>query len=232
VGAFGDKDTLRMTPKQLMNLAEQIAGHHGSFDWQKARSDLGEFVAGRIAAGWRDVLKTGAADAVARNITRALVGGTKNCIVDEASGSVFELTFAQSFELARALEQVTGEADAPLLRAVASYKRAKNILEKAPDFGVQAGADFPRSQPRLFVAAEEMRLHESVLRLQRSSRDHLGRLAFNELFADLAMLEKPLAEFFESVMVNDPDEKLRHNRLALLASVRDLFETFADFSVV
>ena len=36
--------------------------------------------------------------------------------------------------------------------------------------------------------------------------------------------------FFDKVMVMTDDETLRHNRLALLASMRDLFLRIADLS--
>jgi glycyl-tRNA synthetase beta chain len=43
-------------------------------------------------------------------------------------------------------------------------------------------------------------------------------------------LRAPVDQFFDSVLVNDPDEALRNNRLALLAQVRLLFAGIADLS--
>jgi glycyl-tRNA synthetase beta chain len=45
-------------------------------------------------------------------------------------------------------------------------------------------------------------------------------------------LSPAIVAFFDTVLVNDPDEGLRHNRLALLASVRTLFCSIADFSAL
>jgi len=38
--------------------------------------------------------------------------------------------------------------------------------------------------------------------------------------------------FFDGVMVMDKDEKIRHNRLSLLANVSALFHKIADFSKI
>ncbi len=46
----------------------------------------------------------------------------------------------------------------------------------------------------------------------------------------LSQLRQPIDTFFDSVMVNDPDESLRHNRLALLMELRKLFLQIADLS--
>ena len=44
---------------------------------------------------------------------------------------------------------------------------------------------------------------------------------------------RPLVDgFFESVLVMDPDERIRENRLALLTMVARLFEGIADFSKI
>ncbi len=46
----------------------------------------------------------------------------------------------------------------------------------------------------------------------------------------LAGLRGSVDEFFDRVLVNDPDEALRRNRLALLAQLRALFADIADLS--
>ena len=48
----------------------------------------------------------------------------------------------------------------------------------------------------------------------------------------LAGLREPVNAFFEAVLVMDPDEKVRQNRLALLTRVNDLFRRLADLSCV
>ena len=46
----------------------------------------------------------------------------------------------------------------------------------------------------------------------------------------LSMLDAPLADFFENVMVNSEDPSLRVNRISLLSSVHAEFMKVADIS--
>ena len=46
----------------------------------------------------------------------------------------------------------------------------------------------------------------------------------------LSSLAAPLAAFFDKVMVNADDEKIRANRFALLAELRALLNQVADIS--
>ena len=50
--------------------------------------------------------------------------------------------------------------------------------------------------------------------------------------AALATLRTPVDTFFEDVHVNDEDEAIRANRLALLARIRAATATVADFSKI
>lgn len=48
----------------------------------------------------------------------------------------------------------------------------------------------------------------------------------------LAKLRGPVDTFFESVLVNDEDENVRANRLALLEQIRTATSKVADFSKI
>ena len=48
----------------------------------------------------------------------------------------------------------------------------------------------------------------------------------------LAKLRKPVDAFFEAGMVMAEDEKIRCNRLMLLAEISSLFHDLADFSKI
>ena len=45
-------------------------------------------------------------------------------------------------------------------------------------------------------------------------------------------IKNKLEKFFEKVQVNEDNEKLRVNRLNILASIRETFIDFADFSLI
>ena len=55
---------------------------------------------------------------------------------------------------------------------------------------------------------------------------------FSFALGELAKLRPPVDAFFDGVMVMDKDEKIRHNRLSLLAEISALFHKIADFSKI
>ena len=58
----------------------------------------------------------------------------------------------------------------------------------------------------------------------------LARGDYDRAFAELAQLRPEVDAFFDGVLVNDPDARLRDNRLALLGELRALFTRIADLS--
>jgi glycyl-tRNA synthetase beta chain len=58
----------------------------------------------------------------------------------------------------------------------------------------------------------------------------LARADYRAAFTVLARLKPAIDAFFDGVMVNDPDARLRDNRLALLGELRALFTRIADLS--
>ncbi len=55
---------------------------------------------------------------------------------------------------------------------------------------------------------------------------------FQNAFELLIELEKPLNNFFESTTINDKNKKLRQNRLLILAEIRFMILSIADFSKI
>jgi glycyl-tRNA synthetase beta chain len=53
---------------------------------------------------------------------------------------------------------------------------------------------------------------------------------YNRSLQILAALKQPVDEFFDHVMVNTEDEKLRNNRLALLVNLYQAMNQVADIS--
>ena len=50
--------------------------------------------------------------------------------------------------------------------------------------------------------------------------------------ASLSGLVEPITLFFEKIMVNDPDPKLKENRLNLLYNITNISNQIADFSLI
>jgi glycyl-tRNA synthetase beta chain len=122
---------------------------------------------------------------------------------------------------ARALEEVRRSPDFPALAT--AFKRVINIAR---------GAEPGEVIPLLFEHPEENLLFESAelmeLEVSRTleSRDYPG------VCRALARLKPPVDAFFDKVLVMAEDERLRRNRLALLARISQTFLKMADFSKI
>jgi len=57
-------------------------------------------------------------------------------------------------------------------------------------------------------------------------------LSYDEVLASLSVLKIPLNDFFDGVMIMADDELVKSNRLALVGSVRQLFLSVADISIL
>ena len=108
----------------------------------------------------------------------------------------------------------------------ASFKRIKNILRQAG----YAGGD--EVAPELLVENEERLLYEAFLRARGEVEQHRRRGAYRAGLQAIAALRPQVDGFFDHVLVNAPDERLRKNRLALLANLLKEFSSIADFSEI
>jgi glycyl-tRNA synthetase beta chain len=100
----------------------------------------------------------------------------------------------------------------------------KNILTKSEGgFGHEVSAD-------ALVQQEERALHEALLAAQRPADAAFARGDYSASLQALAVLKEPVDAFFEHVMVNVDDEKLRANRLGLLATLHAAMNRVADLS--
>ena len=119
----------------------------------------------------------------------------------------------------QALEEIRQSPDFPAL-AVA-FKRVINISR-----GAEAGA----VDELLFEYPEEKLLLEATLVMESEVAAALERRDYAEMCRALARLRGPVDTFFDRVMVMAEDERLRRNRLSLLARISGTFLQMADFS--
>jgi glycyl-tRNA synthetase beta chain len=97
----------------------------------------------------------------------------------------------------------------------ASFKRTRNILEQAK-----------------FTGAGE--IDESLLEAgpERDLYDEYRRIAGQPIENAISKLRPKVDLFFDKVLVNAPDARIRHNRLTLLNTLLKEFSTIADFSQI
>ena len=113
---------------------------------------------------------------------------------------------------------------------LAGVKRASNILaieEKKDKTSYAAAAD-----AALMALPEEKALHTAITKAANDTRKAIDVERFDGAMRALAELRAPVDAFFEHVTVNDPDPKLRRNRLALLSQIRAATSNVADFSKI
>jgi len=106
----------------------------------------------------------------------------------------------------------------------AANKRITNILKKSEADG---GG---RVEPALFVEAAEHSLHGALVAIAPRADALFERRDYAASLRELAALKAPVDDFFDHVMVNADDARLRANRLALLAALHRAMNRVADLS--
>jgi glycyl-tRNA synthetase beta chain len=96
----------------------------------------------------------------------------------------------------------------------ASFKRIRNILE-------QAGFTSGPFDASLLEAGPEKELH-----------DEFQRNAGQPIENTISKLRPKIDLFFDKVLVNAPDPRIRQNRLAMLFQLREEFSKVAEFSEI
>ena len=107
----------------------------------------------------------------------------------------------------------------------AANKRVANILAKAE-------GDIGAIDVALCVEPAEQVLAQSVLSLAKEVQPLIAQGEYTAVLDKLAGLRQPIDNFFDNVMVNAEDAKLRQNRLAILNTLQGLFLQVADISLL
>lgn len=109
---------------------------------------------------------------------------------------------------------------------ISAYKRISNILAKSTDqLSNQVNVAILQKTAEIQLASDLVMLREKL-----ESCFSLGY--YRDALVILSTLEKPVAAFFDSVMVMTKDDTVRVNRLTLLSQLRKLFLRVADISML
>jgi len=112
---------------------------------------------------------------------------------------------------------------------VAGTKRAANILA-AEEKKKTAIAE--TVEPALLHEDAEKKLFAAVNQAEKEAGQAIQNEDFSAAMRALSVLREPVDSFFEGVLVNDEDQAVRANRLALLARIRAATDQVADFSKI
>jgi glycyl-tRNA synthetase beta chain len=111
--------------------------------------------------------------------------------------------------------------EAPSLAA--ANKRIGNILKKA-------GPVPPQFEASLLVETPEQALAAEFAAARSAAEERYAAQDYTGMLKALAALKEPVDAFFDSVMVMTDDERLRNNRVALLAQLQQTMNRIADIS--
>ncbi|WP_263143656.1 glycine--tRNA ligase subunit beta [Pseudomonas sp. RIT-PI-AD] len=138
-----------------------------------------------------------------------------------ALNPVSALDFDQRVQAVQAFRRLP-EADA--LAAV--NKRVSNLLSKA-EGQVPAAVE-----AHYFDNPSEFALYAAIQQADHAVQPMAAERRYGEALERLAKLREPVDAFFEAVLVNAEDPRVRANRYALLARLRGLFLGVADISLL
>jgi glycyl-tRNA synthetase beta chain len=124
----------------------------------------------------------------------------------------------------QAIQQVRPTAD--FEPVAASFKRIANILRQA-QFAGSGGVD-----AGLLETGPELDLHSEFLRTRDVVFTHRRSRNYRAALEAIASLRPKVDTFFDKVLVNAPEERVRQNRLLLLSSLLTEFSAIADFSEI
>lgn len=108
----------------------------------------------------------------------------------------------------------------------AANKRVSNLLSKAE------GGIAEQVEAHYFDSPSEFALHAAIQQADQAVQPLSAARQYREALARLADLREPVDAFFEAVLVNAEDARVRANRYALLARLRGLFLGVADISLL
>ena len=120
-----------------------------------------------------------------------------------------------------ALHNVRATPDFELLAV--SFKRIKNILKQAQL------EHAPEIAEAILAPGPERGLFDAYRRVGERLAGHAD---YQRKLEAIASLRPEVDLFFDKILVNDPDEKIRQNRLALLSCLLTEFSRIADFSEI
>src|SRR5690606_22851688 len=124
-----------------------------------------------------------------------------------------------------ALAQLLGTE--PGKNLLAGTNRAASIVSIEEKKGTRIAQDV---DPGLFSERAEKALCSALNQAEKEAGEAIQKQDFSAAMRALAALREPIDSFFEEVLVNDENDSIRANRLALLARIRRATGQVADFS--
>jgi len=186
------------------------------------------FLIDECLAALKDVLKKPAAE-IKKDVLEFFKGRLQNQLISQgfAYDTVDAVLATDIDNLLVVIEKIQAlqafRANPEFEPVSVAFKRIDNILKDFRDGQVDVNLLSHDAEIKLFSTFENI-----SLRVEKG----IAEKDFNAALNKLAALRPTVDSFFEHVMVMDKDEKIRFNRLSLLAEISALFHKIADFSKI
>src|SRR3989440_1150347 len=199
---------VQITKSAISGLAKSGTGY-ALIDVEKLPSELLSFFADRLKAQLRDQ-------------------GARHDLVDAVFALEGQDDLLMVVRRVEALGKFLDTDDGKNL--LAGTKRAANILriEEKKDGKAYDGAP----DAALYSLDEEKALAEAIDQVKVEASEAVAKEDFAAAMSAMAKLRPAVDAFFDKVMVNDDDAKVRENRLKLLNQIRASTHEVADFSKI
>tara|TARA_B100000524_G_scaffold248963_1_gene133835 strand:- start:3 stop:593 length:591 start_codon:yes stop_codon:yes gene_type:complete len=109
-----------------------------------------------------------------------------------------------------------------------NFKRLNNIL-KTNNSPICLNS---KVNVKLFEKSEEKDIYNATNTLKLKAKKYLTTLDQEIYLKDIIKLYLPIYKFFENVIVNHDDKKIRDNRLLLLIHLRELITKYSKFNLI
>lgn len=186
------------------------------------------FLIDESLAALKDVLKK-PADEIKKDILEFFKGRLQNQLIAQGFAyDTVDAVLATSIDdlvlVIEKIKAVQSFRENPEFEPISvAFKRIDNILKDFREGQVDVNLLSHDAEIKLFSAFENI-----SLRVEKG----IAEKNFNAALNKLAALRPSVDAFFDHVMVMDKDEKIRFNRLSLLAEISALFHKIADFSKI
>lgn len=148
--------------------------------------------------------------------------GIRYDVVDAVLAEHRNDDIADLYARARALNSFVAKEEAAEL--VQAATRVANLCKKIEEETA--------INTNLFTNPAEGELHRAMLELNEKMLPAAIKYDYAEVLQIATQLVAPINKFFEDVMVMDKDEKVKNNRLALLAAAKDITHAVGDLSFI
>jgi len=121
---------------------------------------------------------------------------------------------------AEALQELKKRKD--FIKLVLGFKRVSNIISEIKNIG--------NVDEKLLTEGSEIKLNTEFTKLSTMINNYLLLKDYDKALNEFILFGASIDKFFDDVMVNVDDEKIRNNRYYLLSNIRTLFLNVADLN--